>query len=97
MGEVYRADDLVLGQPVALKFLPEAASGNEELLTRFRNEVRTARRVSHSNVCRVYDVGTVSSMGIGKVPSISIPTAIRATRSLPGSCSLMIHPQSSPA
>ena len=59
MGEVYRADDLVLGQPVALKFLPEAAAGNEELLTRFRNEVRTARRVSHSNVCRVYDVGAV--------------------------------------
>src|SRR5271157_648015 len=59
MGEVYRADDLVLGQPVALKFLPEAAASNEELLTRFRNEVRTARRVSHSNVCRVYDVGTV--------------------------------------
>jgi len=59
MGEVYRADDLVLGQPVALKFLPEAAGGNEELLKRFRNEVRTARRVSHSNVCRVYDVGEV--------------------------------------
>jgi serine/threonine-protein kinase len=50
---------LVLGQPVALKFLPEAAAGNEELLNRFRNEVRTARRVSHSNVCRVYDVGEV--------------------------------------
>jgi protein kinase-like protein len=60
MGEVYRADDLVLGQPVALKFLPEAAAKNEELLIRFRNEVRTARRVSHSNVCRVYDVGEVA-------------------------------------
>lgn len=59
MGEVYRADDLVLGQPVALKFLPQAAAANEELLNRFRNEVRTARRVSHSNVCRVYDVGEV--------------------------------------
>ena len=59
MGDVYRADDLVLGQPVALKFLPEAAAANEDLLTRFRNEVRTARRVSHSNVCRVYDVGEV--------------------------------------
>ena len=59
MGEVYRADDLVLGQPVALKFLPEAAASNAELLNRFRNEVRTARRVSHSNVCRVYDVGEV--------------------------------------
>jgi len=57
MGEVYRADDLVLGQSVALKFLPEAAANNEELLSRFRNEVRIARRVSHANVCRVYDVG----------------------------------------
>ena len=57
MGEVYRADDLILGQSVALKFLPEAASDNEELLNRFRNEVRMARRVSHANVCRVYDVG----------------------------------------
>jgi serine/threonine-protein kinase len=44
---------------VALKFLPEAAAKNEELLIRFRNEVRTARRVTHSNVCRVYDVGEV--------------------------------------
>ncbi len=53
MGEVYRADDLTLGQPVALKFLPEEASRDEALLERFRNEVRIARRVSHPNVCRV--------------------------------------------
>jgi serine/threonine protein kinase len=59
MGEVYRADDLTLGQAVALKFLPDAAAHNEALLERFRNEVRIARRVSHPNVCRVYDVGEV--------------------------------------
>src|SRR6185503_15056449 len=59
MGEVYRADDLTLGQPIALKFLPEPAMRDEGLLERFRNEVRTARRVSHPNVCRVYDVGEV--------------------------------------
>jgi serine/threonine-protein kinase len=59
MGEVYRADDLTLGQPVALKFLPEAMARNEDFLARLRNEVRTARRVSHPNVCRVYDVGEV--------------------------------------
>jgi serine/threonine-protein kinase len=59
MGEVYRADDLTLGQPVALKFLPEEASKDETLLERFRNEVRLSRRVSHPNVCRVYDVGEV--------------------------------------
>ena len=57
MGEVYRADDLVLDQPVALKFLPEALARNDEALARFRNEVRVARQVSHPNVCRVYDLG----------------------------------------
>ena len=59
MGEVYRADDLTLGQAVALKFLPDAAASDVALLERFRNEVRIARRVSHPNVCRVYDVGEV--------------------------------------
>ncbi len=56
MGEVYRADDLSLEQQVALKFLPEAAT-DEATLERFRNEVRIARRISHPNVCRVYDIG----------------------------------------
>jgi serine/threonine-protein kinase len=55
MGEVYRADDLTLDQPVALKFLPEAAS-DADRLDRFRQEVRIARKVSHPNVCRVYDI-----------------------------------------
>src|SRR6202034_2064411 len=59
MGEVYRADDLTLGQPVAMKFLPDDAGRDEALLERFRNEVRMARRVSHANVCRVYDVGEI--------------------------------------
>ncbi len=59
MGEVYRADDLKLGQPVALKFLPKAVSGDESLLARFHAEVRLARQVSHPNVCRIYDIGEV--------------------------------------
>lgn len=56
MGEVFRADDLTLGQPVALKFLPESMI-DRSMLERFRNEVRIARRISHPNVCRVYDIG----------------------------------------
>ena len=59
MGEVYRADDLKLGQTVALKFLPKAVSDDPELLDRFHAEVRLARQVSHPNVCRVYDIGEV--------------------------------------
>ena len=62
MGEVYRADDLTLEQPVALKFLPDAWSKNPEAIARFRNEVRVARQVSHPNVCRVYDLGEVEGL-----------------------------------
>jgi len=59
MGEVYRADDLKLGQPVALKFLPKHLSGDKERLERFFGEVRNARQVAHPNVCRVYDIAEV--------------------------------------
>jgi serine/threonine protein kinase len=59
MGEVYRADDLKLGQPVALKFLPQAVERNQARLERFLNEVKTALKVSHPNVCRVHDIGEI--------------------------------------
>jgi serine/threonine-protein kinase len=57
MGEVYRADDLKLGQTVALKFLPPGFDTDPDRLQRFLDEVRTARQVSHTNVCRIYDAG----------------------------------------
>jgi protein kinase-like protein len=57
MGEVYRAEDLKLGQTVALKFLPKSLAHNAEALARFTREVRLARQVSHPNVCRVFDIG----------------------------------------
>ncbi len=57
MGEVYRADDLKLGQAVALKFLPQGLHQAGPALERFHREVRLARQVSHPNVCRVFDIG----------------------------------------
>ncbi len=57
MGEVYRADDLKLGQPVALKFLPKALADDPVRREHFYAEVRIARQVSHPNLCRVYDIG----------------------------------------
>jgi hypothetical protein len=59
MGEVYRADDLKLGQPVALKFLPQRLASEPAWIERFYAEVRHSRGVSHPNVCRVYDVGEI--------------------------------------
>jgi serine/threonine protein kinase len=59
MGEVFRADDLKLGQPVALKFLPPDVDRDPARLTQLHTEVRMARQVSHPNVCRVYDIDEV--------------------------------------
>src|SRR5215471_18745118 len=56
MGEVYRADDLKLGQPVALKFLPRALASDPVRRERFFAEVRITRQLSHPNICRVYDI-----------------------------------------
>ena len=47
MGEVYRADDLKLGQPVALKFLPRSVEQDPDRLERSINEVRLSLRVTH--------------------------------------------------
>jgi serine/threonine-protein kinase len=57
MGEVYRADDLRLGQPVAVKLLPADLGNDPQRLAQFHNEVRMARQVSHAHVCRVHDIG----------------------------------------
>jgi hypothetical protein len=56
MGEVYRADDLKLGQPVALKFLPREVF-DSSAIERLYGEVRLGRKISHPNVCRLYDIG----------------------------------------
>jgi Protein kinase domain len=53
MGEVYRADDLKLGQRVALKYVPLRQSNT---LERLYAEVRVGRQIAHPNVCRLYDV-----------------------------------------
>jgi serine/threonine-protein kinase len=67
MGEVYRAHDNKLDQQVALKFLPEALGRDGAAVARFHNEVRTARQVTHPNVCRVHDIGEANG-----VPFISM-------------------------
>jgi serine/threonine-protein kinase len=56
MGEVYRADDLKIGQEVALKLLPREVETDPERNRLFLNEVRLGLRVTHPNVCRLFDI-----------------------------------------
>src|ERR1044072_8872411 len=57
MGEVYLANDTILGRRVALKVLPTFVSKDPERLRRFTQEARAASRLSHPNVCVVHEIG----------------------------------------
>ena len=57
MGEVYEAHDRLLDEQVALKTLRGDLAGDETLLLRFHQEISIARRVTHPNVCRIFEVG----------------------------------------
>ena len=57
MGQVYEAKDIELGICVALKTIRPEISSDEHVLARFKKEVHLTRRVTHPNVCRVFDIG----------------------------------------
>ncbi|HEY8151060.1 MAG TPA: serine/threonine-protein kinase, partial [Vicinamibacteria bacterium] len=57
MGMVYLAHDRELDEQVALKLLRSEMEDSAESGSRFRSEIRLARRVAHKNVCRIFDYG----------------------------------------
>jgi hypothetical protein len=63
VGEVWRATDLVLGRPVAVKLLQERYAGHDETLARFRAEAQHAGALSHPGIAQVYDYGEADPPG----------------------------------
>src|SRR3954447_10970068 len=57
MGSVYRARDVTLDEMVALKVIAREIACEPGMLERFRREVKLARRVTHPNVARCFDIG----------------------------------------
>ena len=57
MGEVYEVEDLALHEHVALKIVRPEIAGEPGAVVRFRREIHLARKVTHPNVCRIFDIG----------------------------------------
>ncbi|MEP6655442.1 MAG: protein kinase, partial [Myxococcales bacterium] len=57
MGEVYEAEDQILGTRVAVKTVAATISDDPTATRRLKQEVNLARRITHPNVCRIFDLG----------------------------------------
>ena len=56
MGRVYKALDKEINEKIALKLIKPEIATDEKTIERFRNELKTARKIGHKNVCRMYDL-----------------------------------------
>ncbi len=96
MGEVYRADDLKLGNPVALKFLPPGLEEHSPRLQYFLNEVRLSRQIAHPNVCRVFDVAEIDGqhfLSMEFIDGEDLRSLLRRIGRIPGDKGIQIAQQ----
>jgi TolB-like protein/predicted Ser/Thr protein kinase len=86
MGAVYKARDLELGELIAVKVLRSELSADPQMISRFRQEVRLARRVTHANVARTFDIGEHGShkfLTMELIEGTSLGDALRQEARMP--------------
>ena len=100
MGEVYEAEDLELGEHVAVKTVLASIATSPVAIERFKREIQLARRVTHPNVCRIFDLvydprpsGPVAFLTMELLDGITLSTYLESKGSLPLNESLTLADQ----
>lgn len=86
MGDVYKARDRETGEVVALKLLKPEIASDRSMMERFKNELLFARKITHKNVCRMYDfnrIGGIAYTSMEFVEGESLRTALDRFGGLP--------------
>ena len=73
MGVVYRAHDVALDRPVALKLISPDLAEDERFRQRFLHESRVAASIDHANIVPIYDAGERGGSCISRCPRVTAP------------------------
>jgi len=96
MGAVYRVEDKKINEEIALKLIMPEIAYDKKMLERFNNELKTARKISHRNVCRMFDLGEDEGthfITMEYVPGEDLKSSIRRFGRLPIGKSISIAKQ----
>src|SRR5262245_9219646 len=64
MGIVYKARDRQTGDVIAIKIIHPSIASDPQLIQRFKNELVLARRITHKNVCRLYELNELGGVAV---------------------------------
>ena len=96
MARVYRAYDRKIEEDIALKLIKSDVSADAQMIERFRNELKLARKITHRNVCRMYDLNEEDGthyITMEYVPGEDLKTLIKRMGKIPSEKSISIAKQ----
>jgi serine/threonine protein kinase/Flp pilus assembly protein TadD len=96
MGRVYRVEDIKAKEEIALKLVKPEIAADKKTIERFRNELTTARKIAHRNVCRMFDLGEEKGQHFITMEYVSggdLKKLIRRTRRLDTGTAISIAKQ----